>query len=70
MLGYKFIHNSPNSNRGVGILINKKAMEKLSILSMVRDLKGNHILIDIEHKLLRYTTGSVYGANTNEGINM
>jgi exonuclease III len=70
LLGYKFIHNSPLSNRGVGILIKKKAMENLRILNTVRDLEGNHILIDIEYKSSRYTLGSVYGANTNDGIDM
>jgi hypothetical protein len=28
LLGYKFIHNSPHSNRGVGILIKKKGYGK------------------------------------------
>jgi exonuclease III len=70
LLGYKFIHNSPHSNRGVGILVKKKAMEKLNIVNTVRDLDGNHILIDIEYKSTRYTLGSVYGANTNDGIEM
>jgi exonuclease III len=70
LLGYKFIHNSPHSNRGVGILIKKKAMEKIHILNTVRDLEGNHILIDIDYKSTRYTLGSVYGANTNDGIDM
>ena len=70
LLGYKFIHNSPHSNRGVGILIKKQAMEKIHILNTVRDLEGNHILIDIDYKSTRYTLGSVYGANTNDGIDM
>jgi exonuclease III len=69
LLGYKFIHNSPLSNRGVGILIKKKTLENLHILNTVRDLEGNHILLDIEYKSVKYTIGSVYGANTNEGIN-
>jgi hypothetical protein len=33
-------------------------------------LEGNYILLDIEYKSAKYTIGSVYGANTNEGINM
>jgi hypothetical protein len=32
LLGYRFIHNSPFSNRGVGILIKKKTMEKIQLL--------------------------------------
>jgi exonuclease III len=70
LLGYRFIHNSPFSNRGVGILIKKKTMEKIQLLNTVRDFEGNHILLDIEYKSVKYTIGSVYGANTNEGINM
>ncbi len=68
--GYKFIFNSPSSSMGVGILIKKTALEKISILNTVRDTEGNFILIDIEHKNSRFTLGSVYGANTNEGIQM
>ncbi len=45
-------------------------MENLQIFNTVRDLEGNHILLDNEYKSVRYTIGSVYGANTNEGINM
>ncbi len=45
-------------------------MENLHILNTVRDLEGNHILLDIEYKSVKYTLGSIYGANTNEGINM
>ena len=45
-------------------------MEKIHILNTVRDLEGNHILIDIDYKSTRYTLGSVYGANTNDGIDM
>jgi exonuclease III len=70
LLGYKLIHNSPLSNRGVGILIKKKTLDNLHILNTVRDLEGNHILLDIEYKSVKYTIGSIYGANTNEGINM
>jgi hypothetical protein len=68
--GYKFIHNSPTSARGVGILIKKTAMEKLTIMNTVRDLEGNYLLIDIEHKNQRFSFGAVYGANTNDGIHM
>jgi hypothetical protein len=45
-------------------------LEKVSIVNTVRDTDGNYILIDIEYKNNRYTLGSVYGANTNEGISM
>ncbi len=55
---------------GVGILIKKTALEEISILNTVRDTEGNFVLIDIEHKNSRFTLGSVYGANTNEGIQM
>jgi len=55
LLGYKFIHNSPLSNRGVGILIKKKAMENLQIFNRVRHLEGNHVLLNIEYKSVRYT---------------
>jgi exonuclease III len=68
--GYKFIHNSPVSSRGVGILVKRTVLEKVSIVNTVRDTDGNYILIDIEYKNNRYTLGSVYGANTNEGISM
>jgi hypothetical protein len=43
-------------------------IEKISIINMVRDTEGNFILIDVEHKNSRFTLGSVYRANTNEGI--
>jgi hypothetical protein len=51
-------------------LIKKTSLEKISILNTVRDTEGNFILIDIEHNNSRFTLGSVYGANTNEGIQM
>ncbi len=70
LMGYKFIHNSPSSSRGVGVLIKKSALENLIIHNTLRDLEGNFILLDIEHYSHRYTIGSVYGCNTNEGINM
>jgi hypothetical protein len=44
--------------------------EKLVLLTQFCDTDGNYILIDIEYKNIRYTLGSVYGANTNEGISM
>ena len=70
LLGYKFIHNSPLSNRGVGILLKKKVLDNLTVVNTIRDLEGNYILLDIEYKSVKYTIGSVYGANTNEGIHM
>jgi len=69
-MGYKFIYNSPTASRGVGILIKKTALENLIIHNTVRDTEGNFILLDVEHFSRRYTIGSVYGCNTNEGINM
>jgi exonuclease III len=42
----------------------------LIIHNTVRDTEGNFILLDVEHFSKRYTIGSVYGCNTNEGINM
>jgi len=67
-MGYKFIHNSPTSSRGVGILIKKSALDNLVIHNILRDSDGNFILLDIEHFSKRYTIGSVYGCNTNEGL--
>ncbi len=69
-MGYKFIHNSPTSSRGVGILLKKSLLDNLNILNTVRDREGNYILIDVEYRNERYTFGSIYGANTNEGIHM
>jgi hypothetical protein len=70
LLGYKFIHNSPLSNRGVGILLKKKTLDNLTIVNTVRDLEGNYILLDIEYKSAKYTVGSVYGANTCENLSL
>jgi len=68
--GYKFIHNSPTSLRGVGILIKKEVFDSSTIFSTIRDRDGNYILLDIEYNNHRITVGSIYGANTNEGIDM
>jgi len=68
--GYKFIHNSTVSSRGVGILINRKVLDNIIIHSVNRDLNCNYMLLDIEFKGERYTIGSIYGVNSNEGISM
>jgi hypothetical protein len=39
-------------------------------MNTVRDLEGNYLLMDVEHKNQRFTFGAVYGANTNDGIQM
>ena len=70
LMGYKFIHNSPTSSRGVGVLIKKTVLENLIIHNILRDFEGNYILLDIEHSNKRYTIGSVYGCNTTEGISL
>jgi len=43
LMGYKFIHNSPTSSRGVGVLIKKSALENLIIHNTLRDVDGNFI---------------------------
>ena len=48
----------------------KSLLDNLNILNTVRDREGNYILIDVEYRNERYTFGSIYGANTNEGIHM
>jgi exonuclease III len=68
--GYKFIHNSKISSRGVGILINRKILDVVTIHSVNRDINCNYLLVDIEFPSGKYTIGSVYGANTNDGISM
>ena len=68
--GYKFIHNSTISSRGVGILIHRKVLDNIIVYSINRDVNCNYILLDIEFKTDRYTIGSVYGANTNDGFTM
>jgi len=68
--GYKFIHNSTISSRGVGILIHRKVLDNIIVHSINRDVNCNYILLDIEFKTDRYTIGSVYGANTNDGVTM
>ncbi len=70
MHGYKFIHNSRISSRGVGILINRKILDNITVHSVFRDINFNYILLDIEFKAERYTIGSIYGVNTNDGITM
>ena len=69
-MGYKFIHNSTTSNRGVGILIKRELLNCFNILNTVKDIENNYILIDVEYNGSRFTAGSVYGANTNEGLPM
>ncbi len=69
-MGYKFIHNSPTSSRGVGILVKRNLLDKLNIVNIIRDREGNYILIDVDYHNNRYTFGSIYGVNTNEGIDM
>ena len=68
--GYSFIHNSKNSLRGVGILIKEKIYQQMIIHRRYKDEGGNILLLDIEYKQKRFTVGSVYGCNTNEGIGM
>ncbi len=69
-MGYKFIHNSTTSNRGVGILVKRELLNCFNKLNTVRDIENNYILIDVDYNGFRFTAGSVYGANTNEGLPM
>ena len=48
--GYKFIHNSTISSRGVGILINRKVLDNIIVHSINRDVNCNYVLLDIEFK--------------------
>jgi exonuclease III len=68
--GYKFIHNSTVSSHGVGILINRKVLDNIIVHSVNRDINCNYMLLDIEFKGERYTIGSAYRVNSNEGISM
>ncbi len=68
LLGYKFIHNSTTSSRGVGILVKREIWDCFNIINIVRDLDNNYILNDVDYNGIRFTGGSVYGANTNEGL--
>ncbi len=54
----------------MGILIKRELLNCFNILNTVRDTENNYILIDVDYNGFRFTVGSVYGANTNEGLPM
>jgi exonuclease III len=53
--GYKFIHNSTTSSRGVGILISNKL--KANIHNTYRDLDCNILILDVTIHGRRLTLG-------------
>jgi exonuclease III len=61
--GYIFLHNSPNSNRGVGILI--KESNSFCQIEVQKDQTGNYLLLKCELGGVRVLLGSVYGPNEN-----
>ncbi len=68
--GYKLFHNSVTSSRGVGILINRKVSENIVIRNIIRDNECNYMLMDVEYNSQKFSWGSVYGANRDEGVSM
>ena len=64
--GYKLYHNSKNSTRGVGVLINRKISH--SVINCMCDDDGNIIVLDINLDVgnERLIVSSLYGTNQNE----
>ena len=61
---YKFLHNSKNSSRGVGILINHKI--NFSVLETKEDDTGNILLVSADLNGNKITIGAIYGPNRVE----
>ena len=62
--GYKFIHNSCTSIRGVGILLHKKIVDsEFAVLNSVSNGDGNFLLLHVELNRQKFLLCSVYGPN-------
>ncbi len=63
--GYKFIHNSTYSSRGVGILIKRSL--NYSLIDQKKDDEGNFLLLKIRlRNLPDLVIGSIYGPNRDD----
>jgi exonuclease III len=62
--GYNFLHNSPKSNRGVGILV--KTCNDFDQIEIKKDQTGNYLLIKCNLNGVTVLLGSVYGPNEND----
>jgi len=61
--GYTLLYNSPNSQRGVGILIKKNVWESITILEKFESEDGNILILQIRIKETVFVIGSIYGPN-------
>jgi exonuclease III len=62
---YLFLHNSPHSSRGTGILINRAL--QISVLDQKGDLDGNIMAVKIKTGCgLILSVISIYGPNNND----
>jgi len=66
--GYKLLHNSNSSSRGVGILIKKQIYEKLTILRVKRSEDNNFIILHVSIKNCEVVFCAVYGPNRDGEI--
>jgi len=66
--GYKFLHNSQSSIRGVGILIKKNVFEKLQILNRVDSACGNFMVLHINFNNTELVLCPIYGPNRDNEI--
>ena len=66
--GYKLIHNSCTSSRGVGILVKKQTYEKLTILRIIRSEDSNFIILHVLIKNVYAALCAIYGPNRDGEI--
>ena len=67
--GYKFIHNSVTSLRGVGILINRKIINgSFKILNTLKSDDGNILCLHVEFNGIKFLLCAVYGPNLDADI--
>jgi exonuclease III len=63
-VGYKFLHNSSKSSRGVGILIKNEL--KWIVMDEKKDENCNYLLTKINTGAAFWVFGAVYGPNGND----
>ncbi len=66
--GYKILHNSRSSSRGVGILIKKNIWEKITILTREDSDDCNLLLLHVQFNNNNLVLGAIYGPNRDNEL--
>ena len=66
--GYKLLHNSPTSIRGVGILIKKAMWEKIGVIERYETDDGNALALNLSLQNKFFVLCSIHGPNRDNEL--